>query len=76
MDSNGTTEKPRSCWEYWNCPEKVREKCYIHQKDLGGFCWALEPFLEKAKDSPMAQHGFSSCEECPWYKKIRQLSEP
>ena len=72
--SNGNAEEPTSCWEYWNCSKEARGKCYVYQKDLGGFCWVLAPFVDKNAASPKAQHGFSSCEECPWYQKLRQIT--
>lgn len=74
MNDNTDRENARSCWEYWNCSQEAREKCYVYQKDLGGHCWALTPFIEKDEDAPLNKHDFSSCKECPWFKKISEMN--
>ena len=63
-----------SCWEYWNCAQNIKEKCYVYQKDLGGYCWALSSIIDKNEVSPFKQKKFNSCLECPWYEKVIHLN--
>ncbi|MFC1576872.1 hypothetical protein ACFL42_02915 [Candidatus Omnitrophota bacterium] len=52
-----------SCWEYWGCPKKKKEKCIVYKTNAGRFCWFFENLF-----SPKTKRKFNKCWECPWYQ--------
>ena len=59
--------EPKNCWEYWDCPEEIRDKCPAYTTPYSGrvcFYYAKD-FCPKLKDE------FEHCWECPWFKKIK-----
>jgi hypothetical protein len=56
----------QNCWEFFDCPEKVRDKCpaflTYHGRDCFNFAENYCPRIYK---------GFDRCWECPWFKKIK-----
>ena len=62
--------EPQSCWEFWNCPKEVRDECPAYTTNSGKECFYLaEHFCPRLKTE------FKSCSECPWYKKMKPVSE-
>lgn len=51
-----------NCWEFFNCPEKVRSKCRIFISDLGSDCW----LISRSDD---ADKHHKNCIDCPWFKE-------
>jgi hypothetical protein len=57
--------EPQNCWEFWNCPKKIRDNCPAYTTNSGRDCYDL------AEDyCPKVTNQFKHCQECPWFKKI------
>jgi hypothetical protein len=63
---NRKNMKPLNCWEFWNCPEEVKNGCPAFITNYGIDCY---DFSENY--CPRAEKNFRHCRECPWYKKIQ-----
>jgi acid phosphatase class B len=62
---------PRNCWEFWNCPKKVREQCPAYTSDSGSYCWFVAGHsVTKLKKCSRLTKQFKTCFECPWFKKL------
>ena len=54
---NGNAE---NCWEYWNCPTKVKENCPAFLAKKSKTCWLLSrDYYPKRKEA-----GFKNCWNC------------
>ena len=58
-------KEAKACWEFWNCPEAVRNYCPAYTGHAGQACWlvAQSYCVRLMKD-------YMKCEECPWYKRV------
>jgi hypothetical protein len=61
-------EKKEKCWDFWKCPDDVKENCKIFQVDEGDDCWNLKDF--RGADCPcVVKNGKLGCFVCPLFKK-------
>ena len=64
----GTNNKEaENCWEFWDCPVKLRDTCIVYTSKSGKDCYNLTYNF-----SPICKKEFIHCWECPWYKKVQQ----
>ena len=64
-------ETANNCWEYWDCPKDVKEKCPAYTTNSGKECWMLTiHFTTQETNCPKTTHKYKYCWECPWYKKM------
>ena len=63
--------EPKNCWEYWDCPEEIRDRCPAYTIPYSG----RECFYYAKDFCPKLKHEFEHCWECPWYKKIKSDSD-
>jgi hypothetical protein len=64
MDTKGNGIN--NCWEFWNCPNEVRDDCPAFLTYHGKDCFDFAGNYCQRKDS-----GFQHCRDCPWYKNIK-----
>ena len=57
-----------SCWEFWDCSEKVRTKCAAYIYNSGRECWFIASSAEPR--CPRIKRDFEYCWQCPWFKKL------
>ncbi|MBU1166792.1 hypothetical protein KKC60_00075 [Patescibacteria group bacterium] len=55
--------KPRDCWEFMDCPEKVKAVCNVYKLGMGNKCWYLMHVKEACPNADMVE----SCFDCQWY---------
>jgi hypothetical protein len=58
----------QNCWEFWNCPKDVKEKCPAYATDSGKACFYLAE-----KFCPRLEKEYKSCWECPWYIIVTRM---
>ena len=56
-------EKKQNCWEFMNCPKKIRQNCDAYLLSYGKECWMI--IKDISEGCPAF---FGNCFECPWYK--------
>jgi len=56
-------EEYHNCWEFHQCPEEKRKKCYVFNAHLGRTCWQ---FVDYAQLGEYALDKYESCANCPW----------
>ena len=56
---------PKNCWEFFNCPKEKKEKCIVHQLDVGECCHL---FLNHIGKECYAYKLYDKCVNCPWYE--------
>jgi len=56
---------PRNCWEFMECPIKVKEKCPAYKNNAGMVCW----FFWGDKGGCPALRIGAGCANCHWFKK-------
>jgi hypothetical protein len=60
------TNVPQNCWEFMECPPKIKEKCPAYQNNTGKDCW----FFWNAKGGcPVLMIG-KGCIDCNWFKLL------
>ena len=64
-------DKTQNCWDYWNCPEEVRDACPAYATNSGRECWMVAGSFTTSKTKcPKAAKEYKFCWECPWFKKL------
>jgi hypothetical protein len=58
---NFTNNKSFNCWDFMNCPEQIRKKCWAYRLNLGKECWILSKKAHK-KYNWKKTKDFSHCE--------------
>lgn len=60
---------PETCWDFWKCEKRVREKCPAYDTGSGKDCWMVaDSFVNNG--CPRLKNSFKACWECPWFKKV------
>jgi hypothetical protein len=59
-------KKIKNCWEYMNCPTKIREKCRAFTRNPDQKCWLA---IEDPTVGGKTNKDYTGCKRCPWYKK-------
>lgn len=62
-------DEPVSCWDFLECKEDNRDNCIVFNTDNGSDCFKFQEVLRKCNG-----HKNKSCNECEWYKELRQRS--
>ena len=52
-----------NCWDYMNCSESTRKKCWAYRLNLGLECWQIR---KKARDSKNWNNN-RQCINCKFY---------
>ena len=62
-------KEAQNCWEYWNCPKDVRDKCPAYTTNSGRSCWMVAgSFTVGETKCARVVHKFEYCWDCPWFK--------
>ncbi len=61
-------KEPKNCWEFMECPKKIKEKCIVYKLKVGRECWLFVDF--KTGCPGAAKKHNNSCMNCPWYKNL------
>lgn len=66
-------KEPQNCWDFWQDPKKLREKCPAYQTHSGRECWFVA-----TEYCPRLKREFKYCWDCPWFKKLNphQFEKP
>jgi hypothetical protein len=65
-------QDPQNCWEFWDCPPDVKEKCLAYDLRLGKECWTVAGInTRKEARCTRVKLGFKDCWECAWFKKMK-----
>ena len=62
-------KEPENCWEFWNCPEEIRNNCEIFKLNAGKECW----FLSNSSKGCKRSKGNGGWFNCEWFKKNNQI---
>ena len=57
-------KKSENCWEFINCPEKVRNNCDVYKLDAGNECWLM---CKTNESCGLCKN--KECFDCEWFKK-------
>ena len=63
---------PQNCWQYKECPIKIREQCLIYRFNMGKECW----FISKANKESFTSWTGDKCFNCPWFNKYNHKTIP
>ena len=64
MEKNYNSNNQPSCWEYRQCPDKLRIKCEAYLMDMGKECWFLRDLEDGGANSKIGD----GCLKCDYYK--------
>jgi len=63
---------PQNCWEFWQCPQIVKDGCYAYRLNAGKECWRItESIIPKPAESPRIKNKIPYCGECGWFKWLK-----
>jgi len=65
MSVKTPTDKAENCWEYVDCPKKVRDACVVFSSKNGKECW----FSFDLSEGCPALKEKGGCFFCLWFKK-------
>lgn len=67
-------KEPQNCWEYWNCPTEIKQKCDAYKIDSGRVCWEIAKCFDIDSDPkcPQVKNKFKYRSNCPWYKVVNK----
>ena len=57
--------RPKNCWEFWNCPEEIRKNCEVFKLKAGNKCWFMHTMAKGCKRT----EEIGGCFTCEWFKK-------
>lgn len=61
-------KEPQNCWEFWGCPEELKEECTAYRGNMGRQCWIVSGISKKNKTNRRDL----DCTNCEWYKKVNK----
>ena len=66
MKASTLENESQNCWEFLNCPKKIREKCNAYRQNSGNECWLV---WAKAETGCYGNKKYNGCLNCSWFQK-------
>ncbi|MCK5580415.1 MAG: hypothetical protein KAJ18_04000 [Candidatus Omnitrophica bacterium] len=62
----------QDCWEFWNCPEKIKKKCSASKQHLGRTCWKAAGYIasRNRQCTKLKEGHLAHCHQCPWFQQL------
>lgn len=61
----------KKCWEFFNCPTKVKGNCPAYEHNMGEECWYIIDIDKGCKGAGEK----NTCFDCDWYKQLNPTSK-